>query len=70
MERRKDASLTEQELITHCRRHLTGYKVPKRVEFRESLPKSNIGKILRRVLRDEAKNAYEIENGVLIQSDK
>ncbi len=51
---RKDAALTEEALITFCRRHLTGYKVPKLVEFRDELPKSNVGKILRRELRDEA----------------
>ena len=52
---KKDASLTKEELLTHCRRHLTGYKVPKIVEFRDELPKSNVGKILRRELRDEQK---------------
>ncbi|MHA7846668.1 long-chain-fatty-acid--CoA ligase FadD [Serratia sp. D1N4] len=52
---KKDASLTSEELLTHCRRHLTGYKVPKIVEFRDELPKSNVGKILRRELRDEQK---------------
>lgn len=50
---KKEASLTTDELITHCRRYLTGYKVPKMVEFRAELPKSNVGKILRRELRDE-----------------
>ncbi|MBO2561269.1 long-chain-fatty-acid--CoA ligase FadD [Shewanella algae] len=53
----KDKSLTEKELIKHCRHHLTGYKVPKLVEFRDELPKTNVGKILRRELRDEAKSA-------------
>jgi len=48
---KKDASLTEQEVIQHCRQHLTGYKVPKLVEFRSELPKTNVGKILRRELR-------------------
>ena len=49
---RKDPALTEQDLLAHCRRHLTGYKVPKLIEFRaEPLPKTNIGKILRRELR-------------------
>jgi long-chain acyl-CoA synthetase len=49
---RKDPSLTEQALIDHCKQHLTGYKVPKSIEFRaEPLPKTNIGKILRRELR-------------------
>ncbi|ELY2777465.1 long-chain-fatty-acid--CoA ligase FadD [Cronobacter sakazakii] len=54
---KKEASLTEEALITFCRRHLTGYKVPKQVEFRTELPKSNVGKILRRELRDEARQA-------------
>ncbi|WP_340614376.1 long-chain-fatty-acid--CoA ligase FadD [Xenorhabdus thailandensis] len=48
---RKDPSLTDDELKTHCRRYLTGYKVPKIIEFRDELPKSNVGKILRRELR-------------------
>lgn len=50
---KKDESLTRDELRKHCRVHLTGYKIPKEIEFREELPKSNVGKILRRVLRDE-----------------
>ncbi len=50
---KKDAGLTHDELRKHCRQHLTGYKVPKDIEFRNELPKSNVGKILRRVLRDE-----------------
>ncbi|KHS99304.1 MULTISPECIES: long-chain-fatty-acid--CoA ligase FadD [Pectobacterium] len=50
---RRDNSLTKEELITHCRRNLTGYKVPKEIEFRDDLPKSNVGKILRRELRGE-----------------
>lgn len=50
---KKDDSLTKDELRNHCRQYLTGYKVPKEVEFREELPKSNVGKILRRVLREE-----------------
>jgi long-chain acyl-CoA synthetase len=48
---RKDKSLTEKEVIEHCKANLTGYKVPKYVEFREELPKTNVGKILRRELR-------------------
>lgn len=51
---KKDASLKEDELIEYCRQNLTGYKVPKSVEFRTELPKTNVGKILRRELRDEA----------------
>jgi long-chain acyl-CoA synthetase len=50
---KKDPSLTEDDVIEHCRKSLTGYKVPKRVYFRDELPKSNVGKILRRDLRDE-----------------
>ncbi|MBR9727090.1 long-chain-fatty-acid--CoA ligase FadD [Shewanella intestini] len=53
----KDKSLTERDLIKHCRHHLTGYKVPKLIEFRDELPKTNVGKILRRELRDEVKKA-------------
>lgn len=49
---KKDKSLTKEEVIAHCRENLTGYKVPKQVEFRDSLPKTNVGKILRRELRD------------------
>ncbi|WP_322995752.1 AMP-binding protein [Castellaniella sp.] len=48
---RKDPTLTEAEVIAHCRKLLTGYKVPKFVEFREDLPRSNVGKILRKELR-------------------
>lgn len=52
---KKDPSLTKEEVLDHCRRQLTGYKVPKIIEFRDELPKTNVGKILRRELRDEAK---------------
>ncbi len=51
---RKDPNLTEADVIAHCRTLLTGYKVPKFVEFREDLPRSNVGKILRKELRNEA----------------
>jgi long-chain acyl-CoA synthetase len=50
---RKDPALTEQQLIDHCRTGLTKYKVPRHVYFRDELPKTNVGKILRRALRDE-----------------
>ena len=50
---KKDASLTKEELISFCKENMTGYKIPKIVEFRDELPKSNVGKILRRVLREE-----------------
>ena len=45
-------TLSEQDILTYCREHLAGYKVPKFIEFRESLPKSNVGKILRKDLRE------------------
>jgi long-chain acyl-CoA synthetase len=48
---RKDPALTADDLIRHCRKSLTAYKVPHRVEFRDELPKTNVGKILRRALR-------------------
>ncbi|HKU14581.1 MAG TPA: AMP-binding protein [Steroidobacteraceae bacterium] len=54
---RKDPGLTEQQLIEHARGELTGYKVPKHVYFRTELPKTNVGKILRRALRDSLKAA-------------
>jgi long-chain acyl-CoA synthetase len=54
---KKDERLTADELLRHCRDHLTGYKVPREVEFRKDLPKTNVGKILRRELRDEMKKA-------------
>jgi long-chain acyl-CoA synthetase len=49
---RRDATLTPDALIAHCRESLTAYKVPHHVEFRDELPKTNVGKILRRALRD------------------
>ncbi|MBK1781010.1 AMP-binding protein [Advenella sp. WQ 585] len=50
---RKNPSLTERQLIDFCRQSLTGYKVPKLVEFRDELPKTNVGKILRRALKNQ-----------------
>ena len=50
---KKDPALTREELIAFCRTQLTAYKVPKDIQFREELPKSNVGKILRRELREE-----------------
>ena len=52
---RKDPALGVEELLAHCRENLTGYKVPKHIEFRDTLPKSPVGKILRRELREAAK---------------
>ncbi len=48
---KRDPSLTSEQIISHCREHLTAYKVPKIVEFRNELPKTNVGKILRRALK-------------------
>src|SRR5579859_3473724 len=53
----KDPDLTAAALIAHCRTELTGYKVPKHIYFRKDLPKTNVGKILRRALRDELRAA-------------
>ena len=54
---KKDPQLTEQDILEHCKKELTGYKRPKYVEFRADLPKTNVGKILRRALREEKKAA-------------
>lgn len=54
---RRDPDLKADDLIAHCRKHLTGYKIPRHVEFRQELPKTNIGKILRRSLRDDLRQA-------------
>jgi long-chain acyl-CoA synthetase len=49
---RRDPKLTKHDVIAHCRQHLTGYKVPRHVHFVQDLPKSPVGKVLRRQLRD------------------
>ena len=54
---KRDPALTADDILKHCREHLTGYKCPRDVEFRSELPKTNVGKILRRELRDEARKA-------------
>ena len=54
---KKDEALTAEDVLKYCRAQLTGYKIPREVEFRKELPKSNVGKILRRELRDEARKA-------------
>jgi long-chain acyl-CoA synthetase len=54
---KKDPQLTEQDVLEHCKKGLTAYKRPKYVEFRSELPKTNVGKILRRALREEKKAA-------------
>ena len=52
---KKDQALTAEDVKAHCRTNLTGYKQPRVIEFRKELPKTNVGKILRRELRDAAK---------------
>jgi long-chain acyl-CoA synthetase len=54
---KKDPALTEAAVLDYCRKNLTGYKMPKYIEFRAELPKTPVGKILRRALRDEKKAA-------------
>jgi long-chain acyl-CoA synthetase len=54
---KKDESLTKEELLDFCYKNMTKYKVPKLVEFRKELPKSNVGKIIRRVLKEEERDA-------------
>jgi long-chain acyl-CoA synthetase len=60
---KKDPSLTEEEIRTFAKANLTGYKLPKAVEFRQELPKSNVGKILRKDLRDQELKKGQIQNG-------
>jgi long-chain acyl-CoA synthetase len=50
---RNDEAVTADDILSHCRKNLTNYKVPKAIEFRDELPKTNVGKILRRALREE-----------------
>jgi long-chain acyl-CoA synthetase len=50
---KNDSSLTEEQVLSYCRKELTGYKMPKYIEFRDDLPKTNVGKILRRELRSK-----------------
>jgi long-chain acyl-CoA synthetase len=52
---RKDPALSADDVLKHCREHLTAYKIPKQVEFRTELPKTPVGKVLRRELRDAPK---------------
>lgn len=50
---KKDPNLDEKKIIEHCRKYLTGYKIPKFIEFRDELPKSNVGKVLRKKLKED-----------------
>jgi long-chain acyl-CoA synthetase len=54
---KKDPALTVETLMEFCKEELTGYKRPRLIEFRDTLPKTNVGKILRRELRDEKQSA-------------
>ena len=56
-----DPSLTEEEVLEHCKENLTGYKRPKYISFTDELPKSNVGKILRRIIKenDAKTNVYD-----------
>lgn len=64
---KKDPALTAEEVIAHCREHLTAYKIPKIVEFYDELPKTNVGKILRRALKEKEfdLHAAEVKNQVV-----
>ena len=62
---RKDPALTEADLVEYCRQHLAGYKKPKTIEFRDDLPRSNIGKILRRALREPSATEAARRGGVM-----
>jgi long-chain acyl-CoA synthetase len=58
---RKDPSLTAEQLMEFCKQNFTGYKKPKYIEFRDELPKTNVGKILRRELRDAPVQAKQAQ---------
>lgn len=60
---KKDQALTEDEVRQHCRKTLTAYKVPRIVVFRDDLPKTNVGKVLRKDLRDEALRVFRERRG-------
>jgi long-chain acyl-CoA synthetase len=59
---KKNLSVTAAQLVAHCREFLTAYKIPSYVEFRTDLPKTNVGKILRRELRDELRDEQQNES--------
>jgi long-chain acyl-CoA synthetase len=60
---KRDDGLTAEALLAHCRTLLTGYKLPTRIEFRDDLPKTPVGKILRRDLRAEVLAAHKKTKG-------
>lgn len=59
---RKDPALTTEQVIAHCREQLTGYKIPKHVYFCNDLPKTNVGKILRRALREQLTSGHQVRS--------
>jgi len=63
---RRDSKLSVKEVQEYCRSHLTGYKVPKQVEFRDELPKTNVGKVLSRTLRDDERAKLKQEQTELV----
>ena len=67
---RKDAAVTDAEIIAHCRQHLTGYKTPRHVEFRDTLPRSPIGKILRRELKEKSEPKEQAEQRETVEQKK
>ncbi len=66
---RKDQTLTMDDVVAYCRSKLTGYKVPKVIEFRDELPKTNVGKILRRALRDPAGPATAVQKSEAVKRE-
>jgi len=65
---KKDQALTEIGIRDHCKQSLTNYKVPRIVIFKSDLPKSNVGKVLRKDLRDEAQQAYLARKAAAVTS--
>ncbi|HVO89972.1 MAG TPA: AMP-binding protein, partial [Casimicrobiaceae bacterium] len=66
---KKDPQLTAEDVLKYCKDNLTGYKCPREVEFRKELPKSNVGKILRRELRDEARRSGPADTSSSARAD-
>ena len=58
---KSNKSLTENDIKAHCKKHLTAYKCPKIIEFRDELPKTNVGKVLHRALRDTEKKTEQFQ---------
>jgi hypothetical protein len=67
---KKDPALTEAQVLEHCRYNLTGYKMPRVVEFRDTLPKTPVGKVLRRELRDKGVPVEEAESALATITDE